>query len=291
MRAGTRIAALAGPLLVLTGVLALWGVASAQQQAAIPVDGYGSFVPGLVRGKAEPLPTVERTTIGHSVRGRPIEAFSIGNGTSTIVLVGGIHNGAEEESVHLVRELLAHFEDHPSELPGDIQLVFVPNVNPDGYAAGTRTNARGVDLNRNWPTVDWKPVAMHGDQEVSGGTAPLSEPETRALHDLLLELDPLFVLSYHGYASLIEDNGVEANGLELAFELTAAYAAATGYEHIRDWPYYEITGQLIDAMEEEGIAAADVELALNDATPFQRNLRGLRATMREAVRIIVEQRQ
>ena len=61
----------------------------------------------------------------------------------------------------------------------------MPTINPDGVAAGTRGNAHGVDLNRNFP-YDWRPL---GGGEYSG-PAPLSEPESRAAHRLILESSP-----------------------------------------------------------------------------------------------------
>lgn len=272
-------------LFALLLFLAAWGLAGAQEaeDSATSQSANRVVVPGIRRAP-EPTPTptpeprvLERSVIGSSLQGRDIEAFGIGEGPVTIVLIGGIHTGIESESVHLVQDLRDHIEDNPGELPRGMRVVFVPNANPDGYASGDRLNARGVDLNRNWPADNWQPDAVHGSGLVDGGSAPLSEPETRAVHDLLLELQPAFILSYHGYAGLLEDNGVSGNGQPGAFDLTRAYAGAADYEHIREWDIYEITGQLIDAMEEEGIAAADVELVYRDATSFDRNLAGLRA--------------
>lgn len=275
--------------------------AFAQEDENGDAPAHRSFVPGVIRDGRLPTPTPspsptpsptpdgpQRQVIGHSLQERPIEAVTIGHGTP-IVLVGGIHTGIESESVEIVRELRDHFEDNPTERPSGIQLVFIPNVNPDGYASGERLNSRDVDLNRNWPTDDWQPEAIHSSGIVDAGSEPLSEPETRALHDFLLEVEPVFILSYHGYAGVIEDNGVSSNGVEVAYELTRAYARATEYVHIREWTGYPITGQLIDAMEEEGLAAADVELLPVDFFAFERNLDGLRAAMQAALALPGEQ--
>ena len=217
------------------------------------------------------------TRIGSSVEERPIEAHTVGSGSSVIALIGGIHTGPEAESVHIVEALLAHFRENETQIPEAVSLVFVPKANPDGYERGTRVNARGVDLNRNWPTEDWQPEAVHGDHTVDAGSRPLSEPETAALYEYLLELRPLYVLSYHAYAALIENNGIEASE-----RLSEAYAQATGLEHIDEWPYYPITGEFIVAMAEAGIAAADVELERGDRRGFQRHLAGVRAVMEHA---------
>jgi hypothetical protein len=65
-------------------------------------------------------------------------------------------------------------------------------VNPDGYARDTRTNAHGVDLNRNFP---WGWTALNGP--VESGPRPASEPETRALMRFVGQIDPQLVVSFH----------------------------------------------------------------------------------------------
>lgn len=219
----------------------------------------------------------DRQVIGASVEGREIEAYTVGTGPRTVLLIGGLHAGPESETTDLVQALMGHYLGNADAVPDELTLVFVPSVNPDGLAAGTRLNARGVDLNRNWPASNWSPTAVAGTTEVSGGTEPLSEPETQAVYDLITELQPLFTISYHGYASVIQDNG---SGV--ANTLTQVYANASSYEHILDWVHYDITGELIETLKEMGLAAADVELEQDDALAIERNLRGLQATLEAA---------
>jgi protein MpaA len=84
-------------------------------------------------------------------------------------------------------------------LPTDFELWLIPELNADGVAAGTRWNANGVDLNRNFP---W------GWRADDGGPAPLSEPETQAITSLIDEIAPDVVVWVHqpyGYVSAIGD--------------------------------------------------------------------------------------
>jgi murein peptide amidase A len=219
---------------------------------------------------------IQVENIGQSVQGRQIEALTVGRGERTAVVIGGIHTGAESETVDLVTSLLWELVANPRAIPSGTRLVFIPNVNPDGYANESRTNANGVDLNRNFPGEDWTEFAMHGELEVYGGEAALSEPETEALYNFLTRLEPDFVLSFHGYAGVIQHNN--ASGAE---SLGMAFGEAAGYETLDEWPFYEVTGELIEALGDLGIPAADVELLQSDEQSFDRALEGLQAVLRE----------
>jgi protein MpaA len=133
--------------------------------------------------------------LGRSAQGRGIRAFERGNPLATRhVLVFGCIHGSECAALAVTRRLLA-------TQPADVDLWIVPNLNPDGYAAGVRVNARGVDLNRNFPS-GWRPIGVRGDLEFSG-PRPLSEPETRIAKRLILEVRPTVTIWYHQPLDLV----------------------------------------------------------------------------------------
>jgi len=148
----------------------------------------------------------EEIVIGRSVAGRPITARIYGQGTDTILIMATIH-GNEPAGTPLARKLGEHLLLRP-ELPSDKRIIIVPVANPDGMAVGTRGNLRGVDLNRNFPAWNYSATRRHGGQ-------PLSEPESRALHDLILKYSPRRIISIHQPLNCIDHDGA-AEGLARA---------------------------------------------------------------------------
>ncbi|HEX5990885.1 MAG TPA: M14 family zinc carboxypeptidase [Solirubrobacterales bacterium] len=136
----------------------------------------------------------QRIEIGRSVEGRPIVAFESGRqGAPLKVLVVGAIHGDETAGMRIARRLIR-------AAPIDrVRLFVVPTVNPDGVAAGTRGNARSVDLNRNFP-YRWRPL---GGGEYSG-RAPLSEPESRAAHKFIRRIQPDVTIWFHQPFGLID---------------------------------------------------------------------------------------
>lgn len=142
-------------------------------------------------------------TFGTSVGGIPLTAWWPTTGAPSRVLFAAIH-GEENVTLQAAHHLLrvVHADDACA--------VVVPVVNPDGVLAGTRQNARGVDMNRNFPTPGWSRepsptfwststvrTTERRTQLSSPGPEPGSEPETRALMALVAQVGPEFVIDLH----------------------------------------------------------------------------------------------
>jgi protein MpaA len=130
--------------------------------------------------------------VGHSVQHRPIDVVHVAGTGPRILVVGCIH-GNEPAGIAIVRALE---RTHPRA-----DLWLVPALNPDGLAAGTRQNAHGVDLNRNFPSL-WQRFGRPGSTYYSG-PRPFSEPETRAARDLILRIKPRYTVWYHQHMDVV----------------------------------------------------------------------------------------
>jgi protein MpaA len=157
-------------------------------------------------------------TIGHSVRGRAIHAFERGDSAAPATVIVGVIHGNEPAGLAVVARLMH------APLPRGVHLWLVPTINPDGLAAGTRQNAHGVDLNRNWPT-DWVPNGRPWDGYYSG-PRPLSEPENRAMRAFLLRVRPALTIWYHQPLDLVY-------GSDPHVALLKRYARLTGLPYRR----------------------------------------------------------
>jgi len=167
---------------------------------------------------------------GESVDGVPLTMHRPDSGRAEILILAAIH-GDEAETTVVVSEALRC-------LPaGDLRAAVILSGNPDGLLRGTRGNARGVDLNRNFPTSNWGPESVHyksrandaRDIALSPGASPASEPETKALLALIETLQPRAVVSLHSALACVDDGGASPLGRQLADRCALPFLTEIGY--------------------------------------------------------------
>ncbi len=152
---------------------------------ALLLSGCRAVIPGAAASLPSPGDGAE--ILGRSADGAAIVASTHGSGPRRVLWIGGIH-GDEREGGDRLAAILQGLAEPIAR--GGTTLRLVHDANPDGTAAKRRTNARGVDLNRNWPSSNFRAAPGFGG-------SPLSEPETAALHAEFLRFDPAFVVVFH----------------------------------------------------------------------------------------------
>src|SRR3954452_13930674 len=138
---------------------------------------------------------------GHSADGHALRARRVGEGSVKVLVVGSIH-GNETAGRAVVSRL------RRATSPVGVELWLVDTVNPDGVRRGTRQNARGVDLNRNFGRR-WAGGGRAFDTYFPGPSA-FSEPESRAVRRLVRRLHPAVTVWYHQHMRLVNlSDGVD----------------------------------------------------------------------------------
>ncbi len=142
--------------------------------------------------------------IGRSHLGEPLWMIEIGNpkAKKVSVVIAGIHP-IEWIGIESALQIAQAHDKDPAE---DRRVCFFPLVNPDGFRKvednlrnnrrkWVRTNDAGVDLNRNWPTFFKRKKGMLAGHNNSGKAA-LSEPEVRAITQVLDRIDETADIDY-----------------------------------------------------------------------------------------------
>ncbi|MEO8218365.1 MAG: murein tripeptide amidase MpaA [Acidobacteriota bacterium] len=177
---------------------------------------------GVIRHPSKPY--------GTSADGIPLTVYLPQSNEADLLILASIH-GDESETPVVVSEALRCI---PMQ---DLSAAVVLCANPDGAVRGTRGNARGVDLNRNFPTSNWsaEPVCYKSragdprDIALSPGSHGASEPETVALLALLEDLKPLAIVSLHAALACIDDAGGSTLGRQLAERCGLPLLTEIGY--------------------------------------------------------------
>ncbi len=148
-----------------------------------------------------------------SVKGQPIYVQDLPKPDAKlrVLVVGGIH-GDELSTASLA----LHWLQLAKEIPADAHWRFIPLLNPDGLLSSParRTNANGVDLNRNFPTPNWeREAALYWEKKVRRdprrwpGPKPLSEPESKYLHEEMERFKPHLIVSIHAPYGVLDFDG------------------------------------------------------------------------------------
>jgi predicted deacylase len=130
-----------------------------------------------------------------------------GVGKSGVMIIAGIH-GSEPTGAEIAARLVALLNQDPSA-GARVPIAILAAANPDGLARKKRTNAHGVDLNRNFPARNWRASRAHGPK-------PASEPETRAIIAAVELTRPACVVSIHAITGSRQCNNYDGPGRDLA---------------------------------------------------------------------------
>lgn len=179
--------------------LAFWARPSLGSEQLVPpleIAGYSRLstsaeISAYLHRLAEAFPQARVETVGQSVLGRPIEALIISQPATiaspradrvTVEIVGsqhGMEGAGAETLLFIAGDLLSGSLQHLLE---DIDVVLVPNSNPDGLESGKRVNANHININTDF--------------------IALSQPESRALVATLERYRPEVALDVHESAVL-----------------------------------------------------------------------------------------
>ncbi len=213
-------------------------VSAASEPAAKDIAARAPAAPQAAQGPAacdvllHRMPTVSRSQCdsaalvasgAQSVQGVPLfwrdvpvaAAAPNGGEVPLRVLVVGAMHGDELTAASLALRWIALAE----QARRPVHWRFIPVLNPDGLLArpATRVNARGVDLNRNFPTPGWAQDAplywekrTRRDPRRWPGPEPVSEPESRFLHAQMAEFKPQLIVSIHAPYGVLDFDGPQS---------------------------------------------------------------------------------
>jgi g-D-glutamyl-meso-diaminopimelate peptidase len=269
----------------------------------IVVFGIGAAVYFVTHRNSEPVkeqPIVSTEpkyeVVGKSVQGRNIESYTYGNGSTSLMFVGGIHGGYEWNSVLLAYQIMDYIKENPEVVPKNLKVTIIPAANPDGVykiigkegrftlgdvpggedQSSGRFNAHNIDLNRNF-ACNWKSTSTWRSKVVSAGTKAFSEPEAAALRDFIQKEKPSAVVWWHSQANAVYASQCNKGILPETLDIMNAYAKAAKYPSIKKFDAYAISGDAEGWLASIGIPAITVEMKTHESVEFDKNLAGVKA--------------
>lgn len=171
----------------------------------------------------------EKSIIGESFEGREIFKIKLGQGKRRILLWSQMH-GNEATATMAIFDILNfltsqedYFQDFRKEILENMELHFVPMLNPDGAERFVRRTAQGIDMNRD--------------------ALALQCPESKLLKGLVVDLQPEFSFNLH-------DQNIRYSAGNSSEQATISFLA-TAYNQETEWNEVRTKSrQVISAMNE-----------------------------------------
>ncbi|MGB2769596.1 MAG: M14 family zinc carboxypeptidase, partial [Candidatus Zixiibacteriota bacterium] len=189
-------------------------------------------------------------TLGYSIQGRMILGAKL-SGNPTLeenepeFRIIGCHHGNEYMSVEMALLMLEYLTDNYGSIPqvthlvDDLEIWIIPMMNPDGRTAGTRSNAAGVDLNRDYGYM-WR------------GLTPdyFSQPETKVIREHGMKNNFSISLSFHTSGDIVNHvwNYKNFPVADSAFvvDISEEYGSYNGYWVVEGYQWYVTNGDCND---------------------------------------------
>jgi len=246
---------------------------------------------------AEVPPAEKEETIGKSVQGRAIDAYTYGTGPTHLLFVGGIHGGYEWNSAALAYRFMDYLKEDPAHVPAQFTVTVIPSANPDGLykvigkegqfsladaptkddeTGRGRLNAHNVDLNRNFD-CKWQATSTWRNTPVGAGTSAFSEPETAAIRDYVSKFKPAAAVFWHSQSNAVYASECKNGVLPETLDIMNAYSKASKYPAVKSFTAYPVSGDAEGWLASIGIPAITVELESHTAVSWDRNLAGIQA--------------
>ncbi len=261
------------PFLLLAAALA---TGFGQTYAAAPCDEFVARLPNVKRALCESAKlqaSPARSVAGRTIFMRDIKAdIKPEAGALRVLVIGAIH-GDEPSSASVALHWLQLASQATFDTPQPVHWRFIPALNPDGLLSQPprRVNANGVDLNRNFPTPNWQRDAkIYWEQRTQKdprrypGTQPLSEPESKFLHEEMQRFSPHLIVSIHAPYGVLDFDGPAQKGFVPPSKLGRLYLDQVGI----------FPGSLGNyGGVHKGIPVVTVELSNSTRTPLDAEMR------------------
>lgn len=234
--------------------------------------------------------------VRNSADGHPLAWLTFGEEVdvekkNVTIIMCGVH-GDEITPMKFCYDIIHDLHDFVWDLK-DRLVVVVPLVCPDSFFRDkpTRTNGRGVDVNRNFPTADWNADALRlwkhkyrSDKRRNPGMRAGSEAETVFQVNLIKRYHPSKIVSVHSPLMLLDYDGpdLRSDGARLANDLLLSMSEkAKGYK-VSDYPHFP--GSLGNwAGKERNIPTYTLELPNTNPKEHERFWKLFREAIHDAI--------